>query len=64
MVLEEKLQSTNFQVMPDGTVRLYDHLDDMEGVARALSQAGLLVTGLSLAGDSLEDYFMHKIGGR
>ena len=33
-------------------------------VARALSQAGLLVTGLSLAGDSLEDYFLHKIGGR
>lgn len=64
MVLEEKLNSANFQVMPDGTVRLYDHLDDMEGVARALSQAGLLVTGLSLAGDSLEDYFMHKIGGR
>lgn len=64
IVLEEKLNSANFQVMPDGTVRLYDHLDDMEGVARALSQAGLLVTGLSLAGDSLEDYFMHKIGGR
>jgi ABC-2 type transport system ATP-binding protein len=62
--LESKLHTTNFQVMPDGTVRLYDHLDSIEEVARVLSQAGILVTGLSLAGDSLEDYFLHKIGGR
>ncbi len=63
-ILESKLHTSNFQVMPDGTVRLYDHLDDLENVARVLSQAGLLVTGLSLSGDSLEDYFLHKIGGR
>ena len=62
--LEGRLHTTNFQVMPDGTVRLYDHLDDLEDVARVLSGAGLLVTGLSLAGDSLEDYFLNKIGGR
>lgn len=63
-VLEGAFHTTNFQVMPDGTVRLYDHLDDIENVARILSQGGLLVTGLSLAGDSLEDYFLRKIGGR
>lgn len=63
-VLESALHTTNFQVMPDGTVRLYDYLDDTGTVARALSQAGILVTGLSLAGDSLEDYFLHRIGGR
>lgn len=62
--LESKLHTTNYQVMPDGTVRLYDHLDGIEDVARVLSQAGILVTGLGLAGDSLEDYFLHKIGGR
>ncbi|HEX2985638.1 MAG TPA: ABC transporter ATP-binding protein [Caproiciproducens sp.] len=62
--LENALHTANFQVMPDGTVRLYDHLDDIENVAQILSQAGLLVTGLNLTGDSLEDYFLHKIGGR
>lgn len=62
-VLESALHTTHFQVMPDGVVRLYDYLDNMEDVARVLSQAGLLVTGLSLAGDSLEDYFLHRIGG-
>ena len=63
-VLEKWLKTSNFQVMPDGTVRLYDHLDDLENMARVLSGAGLLVTGLSLDGDSLEDYFLNKIGGR
>ena len=62
--LESALHTTNFQVMPDGVVRLYDHFDNTEDVARVLSQAGLLVTGLSLAGDSLEEYFLNKIGGR
>ena len=62
--LESALHTTNFQVMPDGVVRLYDHLDNTEDIARVLSQAGLLVTGLSLAGDSLEEYFLNKIGGR
>lgn len=62
--LETALHTANFQVMPDGAVRLYDNLDNIKKVAAALSQAGILVTGLSLAGDSLEDYFLHKIGGR
>lgn len=62
--LESVLHTTNFQVMPDGTVRLYDHLDRIEELSRALSEASLLVTGLTLAGDSLEDYFLHRIGGK
>lgn len=64
VTLQNSLHTTDFQIMPDNTVRLYDHLENTEDVARVLSQAGLLVTGLSLAGDSLEDYFLHKIGGR
>ena len=32
-------------------------------VAAALSDAHILVTGLSVAGDTLEDYFLSKIGG-
>lgn len=63
-ILESELHTTNFQVMPDGSVRLYDYLDNIKEVAAVLSKAGLLVTGLSLAEDSLEDYFLHKIGGR
>ena len=63
LVLQQKLSTDNFKVMPDGTIQLYDFLDDMEKVAGALAEEKILVTGLSITGDSLEDYFLAKIGG-
>ena len=53
IVLEETLHTDSFKLMPDGMIRLYDYLDDMEKVAAALSDAHILVTGLSVAGDTL-----------
>lgn len=64
IVLEEQLHTDDFQLMPDDTIRLYDHLDDIEKVAEILSRAGILVTGLSLSGSTLEEYFLNKIGGK
>ncbi|MDO4281599.1 MAG: ATP-binding cassette domain-containing protein [Peptococcaceae bacterium] len=63
LALEGQLQTSEFTLMPDGTIRLYDHLDDVETVATALADAHVLVTGLTLTGASLEDYFLQKIGG-
>ena len=50
-------------IMPDGTIRLYDYLNDLELVASILAESHILVTGLSVSGDTLEDYFLSKIGG-
>lgn len=63
LILEEKLHTDNFKLMPDNTIRLYDYLNDMEKVATVLADAHILVTGLSISGDTLEDYFLGKIGG-
>lgn len=63
LVLEEKLHTENFKLLPDGTIRLYDYLDDLEKVAAVLLDEHILVTGLSVSGDTLEDYFLSKIGG-
>ena len=54
MVLEENLHTDHFKLMPDGTIRLYDHLDDLEMVASVLSEAHVLVTGLFVSGDTFE----------
>jgi ABC-2 type transport system ATP-binding protein len=62
-VLEMKLNTKNFKVMPDQAVKLYDYLDDKERVARVLVESGIIVTHLSSEGDSLEDYFISTIGG-
>ena len=64
LALEQALHTDNFQLMPDGAIRLYECLDDIEQVAGILSRAGILVTGLTLSGTTLEDYFVRKIGGQ
>lgn len=37
LVLEENLHTDNFKLMPDGIIRLYDYLNDLETVASALA---------------------------
>lgn len=63
LVLEDKLNTEYLQLMPDGTIRLYSHLDNIELVAGILSDAHILVTGLNISGETLEDYFLKKLGG-
>jgi len=62
-VLEMKLNTTNYKVMPDKTVKLYDYLDEKERVARTLFENGIIVTNLSNEGDTLEGYFVSIVGG-
>ncbi|HEY4391732.1 MAG TPA: ATP-binding cassette domain-containing protein [Paenibacillus sp.] len=62
-VLETQLHTTNYKVMPDQTVKLYDYLDDKEQVSRVLFENGIIVTNLSNEGDTLENYFISVIGG-
>ncbi|WP_071394749.1 ATP-binding cassette domain-containing protein [Bacillus tuaregi] len=62
-VLENQLSTTDFEVMPDGTIKLYDYLDDVRTVSRALTSDGLVIEHLSQNGDSLENYFSKLVGG-
>lgn len=62
-VLEEKLGTTKYKVMPNKTIKLYDYLNDKELVAKTIFDNGIIVTNISLEGDTLEDYFISVIGG-
>ncbi|SED13297.1 ABC transporter ATP-binding protein [Paenibacillus sp. GP183] len=62
-VLEMQLDTSNFKVMPDKTVKLYDYLDGKDLVAKALYENGIVVTKFSIEGDTLENYFISVIGG-
>lgn len=62
-VIEEKLQTNDFEVMPDGTIKLYSYLDDVRTVSRTLTNNDLILEHLSQNGDSLESYFTKRIGG-
>lgn len=62
-VLECELNTSNYKVMPDKSVRLYDYLDNKEMVARALYNNEIIATNFSEEGDTLENYFISVIGG-
>ncbi|OAB41936.1 ABC transporter ATP-binding protein [Paenibacillus glacialis] len=62
-VLEMEFDTTNYKVMPDKTVKLYDYLDQKERVSRVLYENGIVVTNLSNEGETLENYFISIIGG-
>lgn len=62
-ILEMKLHTKNYQVMPDKSVKLYDYLNKKEWVAQVIYENGIIATDLSVRGDTLEDYFVSVIGG-
>jgi len=62
-VLELELNTTNFKVMPDKTVKLYDYLNQQDLVAKVIYENGIIVSKFSVEGDTLENYFISMIGG-
>ena len=62
-VIERKLNTTNFKVMPNNSVQLFDYIDDKELVGKTLFENEVAVTNLSNEGGTLEDYFVSMVGG-
>jgi ABC-2 type transport system ATP-binding protein len=62
-ILEMELHTSNYKVMPDKTVKLYDFLESKDLVAKTMHDKGILVNNFSIQGDTLEDYFISVIGG-
>ena len=62
-VIERKLNTTTFKVMPDYSVQLFDYIDDKEFVGKTLFDNNIVVTNLSNEGGTLEDYFVSLVGG-
>lgn len=62
-LIETKLKTDQYKVMPDKSVRLYDYIDDKLTVARTLFEHGMILTEFSSQGDTLENYFLSVIGG-
>lgn len=61
-VLENNLFTTDFEVMPDGMIKLYSDFDDVRKVSQILSKNGFVIEHLSIMGDSLESYFSKLVG--
>jgi ABC-2 type transport system ATP-binding protein len=62
-IIETKLNTEQYKVMPDKTVRLYDYIDDKKKVAKLFFENEVILTEFSSQGETLENYFLSVIGG-
>lgn len=54
----------NAEIQPDGSVLLYDHLDDAAKICKILVENGIAVSAIIPTEQNLEEYFMTMTGGQ
>ncbi|GEL77651.1 ABC transporter ATP-binding protein [Tenuibacillus multivorans] len=62
-VLENKLQTTDYQVKDGEVLHIYDLLDQSGNICLVLAQEGVKVLTIESKGDDLESYFLNLMGG-
>ena len=63
VIIEKKLTTSNYQVLPGNAIKMYDYLDAPGKVSTALATEGVAVEQIMPVGDDLETYFSKVIGG-
>jgi ABC-2 type transport system ATP-binding protein len=62
-VIERDFATQNFEVMPDGSIKLFAFVDVPGQVSKALTNEGLVIEQFMPMGEDLETYFTNRIGG-
>jgi len=62
-IIDQELHTSNFEVMPDGVIRLYHFVHDPGMVSSILFRAGLTIEQFMPRGEDLESYFVSRIKG-
>jgi ABC-2 type transport system ATP-binding protein len=62
-IIETTLSTTDYEVMPDGTIKLFQHVHTPGKVSTALVSGGLVIEQFMPMGVDLEAYFTSRIGG-
>jgi ABC-2 type transport system ATP-binding protein len=62
-VIESRIGAQEFEVMPDGTMKLYAYVDVPGKVSKTLTDEGLIIEEFMPMGEDLETYFSNRIGG-
>ena len=62
-VLEDKLSIGSYKVLQSGDIEIYEQLDAVEHISKTVTDSGCIITKLYESGQSLEDYYLEKVGG-
>ena len=59
--LEQTLSISDYKVMEDDELRLYEYLDDVAKVSRTITEAGFTILRFVQTSDSLEEYYLSRV---
>ncbi|WP_368652818.1 ABC transporter ATP-binding protein [Ornithinibacillus sp. 4-3] len=62
-IIETTLSTNDFEVMPDGCIKLFGYVDAPGKISSILVKEGLVIEQFMPMGQDLESYFMKRIGG-
>lgn len=62
-VVVNVLKSEKYQILEHNIIKIFDYSERVRDVALAMMEAKVIVTYLNVTGESLEQYFVHLIGG-
>lgn len=61
-VIEDKLSTKQYKVIHGDEIRLFDFLDNVEKVSKTITDNGLILTKFISEGESLEEFYLSKVG--
>ena len=63
LTLENGLRIHDYSITEPGIIRVYDRIDEAASINQVLNKQGVLVHGVNVKTDTLEDYFINLTGG-
>ncbi|MEG2289305.1 MAG: ATP-binding cassette domain-containing protein [Clostridium sp.] len=61
--LEKDLGITNYEVLENKSIKIFDHLDKVGKINSVISKGGVIVERIGVKGENLEEYFVNAVGG-
>ena len=61
-VIEEKLNIHDYKITHDNEIMIYERLDELKKISKTVTDQGLIITRFNLEGESLEEYYIGKVG--
>ncbi len=49
---------------PENEIMIFERLEELERISSAVTQNNLIITKMNVEGESLEDYYIGKVGGQ
>lgn len=62
-ILENKLRLTNFKVMNENVIRIYEMTITQQEISKTLIMNDVVIEGMNKKNSSLEDYFLNLVNG-